>query len=107
MTGIRAGRDAPQLHLAVDTAALDRLAERIRRAAAEAHAAATDPAPLYAAIEALAAPSLVQAARVFMHGWGATLAGIVDDAHRLADAVELVGRSYRDAESVLSRGMSR
>jgi hypothetical protein len=92
--------------LAVDTAALNLLAERIRRSAAEAHAAGADPGPLYATIDALGAPCLIQAARAFVHSWGSVLADIVDDAHRLADAIELVSDSYRDAESVVVRGMS-
>jgi hypothetical protein len=102
MTGI------PEGHvLRVDTAVLDLLAERIRRSAAEARAATADPRPLYTAIDALAAPCLVAAARAFMQHWGSTLADTVDDAHRLADAVELVSRGYQDAESVLARGMPR
>jgi hypothetical protein len=93
--------------LRVDTAALGLLVERIRRAAAEAHAAGSDPVPLYVAIDSLAAPSLVQAAKVFTHNWARALSEIVDDAHRLADAIELVSRSYQDAESVVARGISR
>jgi hypothetical protein len=93
--------------LVVDTAALTLLADRIRRAAAEAHAASADPEPLQLAIDTLAAPCLVQAARLFVQRWGSALAEIVDDAHRLADAIDLVSRSYREAESVVDRGMSR
>ena len=106
MTGILEGRPAGRPVLTVDTAALDLLADRIRRAAAEARAASVDPAPLYAAVDALATPGLVQAAKVFLHEWGSALADIVDDAHRLADAIELVSRGYQHAESVVARGMS-
>jgi hypothetical protein len=91
----------------VDTAALALLAERIRRSAVEAHAVAADPGPLFTAIDALAVPALVEAARVFVQAWGSALADIVDDAHRLADAIDLVSVGYQHAESDLSGGVFR
>jgi len=97
--------------LKVDTDALDRLADQIRRAAAEARTVGLDPEPLRSSIHALRAPDLVQATSAFVEAWGPFLAGLVMDAGRLADAIALVSRSYRDAEqdaeSVSSRGLPR
>jgi hypothetical protein len=93
--------------LEVDTEALNRLAERIRAAAAEAQAAAAHPGPLYSSIDALHAPVLVRAVGAFVENWRATLADIVDDSHRLADAITLAARSYREAESAAGQGLLR
>jgi hypothetical protein len=93
--------------LQVDTAALNRLAERIRAAAREAQAVAAHPGPLYMSIDALDAPVLVRAMDAFVENWRATLAEIVDDAHRLADAIVLAGRSYDDVESAVSHRVLR
>jgi hypothetical protein len=92
--------------LAVDTADLARLAERIRLAAAEAHAACADPGPLQASIGRLAAPCLVHGTATFLERWTGALADLVDDARRLADAIDLVARSYRDVEAANSRLMA-
>jgi uncharacterized protein YukE len=92
--------------LSVDTEALDRLADQIRRAAAEARAATADPGPLHATVAALGTPVLVQAVGLFLENWNAALTEVVSDAHRLADAIALVSRSYQDAESVTARMMT-
>jgi hypothetical protein len=93
--------------LEVDTAALSRLAERIRAAAAEASAASADPGPLRGSIGGLGTPCVVHAAGVFVESWRVALADIVDDAHRLADAVDLAARAYQDAESASTRRLGR
>src|SRR4051812_23191084 len=87
--------------LAVDTAALARLAERIRGAAAEARAVGARPGPLSAAAGALESPALVAAVIGLGSGWGWVLREITDDADRMADAVDLVARSYQDADSLV------
>jgi hypothetical protein len=89
--------------LEVDTEALNRLAERIRAAAAEAYAASRHPRQLHGSIDALDAPVLIGAADAFVENWTAALAGIVGDAHRLADALTLLSRGYQDAESLTAR----
>jgi uncharacterized protein YukE len=93
--------------LEVDTTELTRLAERIRLAAAEAHAASADPGPLQSSIARLADPALIQAAASFLSSWGHTLAGVVGDARRLADAIDLVAHGFQDAESAVARSMFR
>jgi hypothetical protein len=45
------------------------------------------------------------AAGRFVQRWSSTLVDLVDDAHRLADAVDLVARSYQDVESAASGGV--
>jgi hypothetical protein len=89
--------------LTVNTVSLSRLAERIRRAAVEARATSAYPGPLLASIGALTVPCLVQAADTFVASWSTALADLVDDADRLADAVDLLARAFRDAESVNAR----
>lgn len=84
----------------VDTAAQRRVAEQIRRAADEAHALAAHPGPLRATVGALSIACLVQAATEFVERWSETLDDLTGDARRLADAVDLVARSYEDAESL-------
>jgi uncharacterized protein YukE len=93
--------------LEVDTEALHRLAERIRAAAGEAQATAGHPGPLHSSIDALNAPVLVRACGVFVESWRAALADIVDDSHRLADAITLAGQSYQDVESAAHQGFLR
>ena len=93
--------------LEVDTEALNRLAERIRAAAAEAQAAAAHPGQLYSSIDALSAPVLVRAAGAFVESWRAALADIVDDSHRLADAITVAAHSYQDVEAAVSQGLVR
>jgi hypothetical protein len=89
--------------LEVDTAALAALSGRIRAAAAEARAASADPGPLHASLSRLADPALMQAVALFVERWSDALADIVDDARRLADAIDLAARSYRDVESANAR----
>jgi hypothetical protein len=91
--------------LKVDTADLARLAERVRLSAAEARAASADPAPLRATIGRLGDPNLVRAAAEFLGRWSDALADIVHDARRLADAVDLVAKSYSDAESAAAHAL--
>ena len=93
--------------LEVDTEALNRLAERIRAAAGEAQAVAGHPGPLYSSIDALNAPVLIRAAGAFVENWRSALADIVDDSHRLADAITLAARTYHDTESAVSQGLLR
>jgi hypothetical protein len=89
-----------------DTDRQEQLAGRIRRAAAEAHAAGSDPGPLLAVAGALVQDCLVDAAGTFLRRWLHTLEEVADDAHRLADAVDLVARSYHDTESLVLRSVS-
>jgi hypothetical protein len=84
--------------LAVDTAALARLTDRIRRAAAEARAAGSRPGPLHHTAGALNSSVLAGAVADLTVRWGWVLRELTDEADRLADAVDLVGRSYEDAE---------
>jgi uncharacterized protein YukE len=87
--------------LTVDITAVRRLAERVGQVAAEVRRGGTDPRSLQPAVAALAAPALVHAACTFLDRWGAAVAELVDDVHRLADALDLVARTYQDAESVI------
>ena len=91
--------------ISVDTAAMQQLAERIREAAAQADLGADDRASLQPMVAALAAPPLVHAVGTFIESWGVTLADLVDDAHRLADAIDLVARTYQDADALTERGI--
>ena len=93
--------------LAVDTLALDQLADLVRRAAAEARAATADPGPLHATVVALGTPGLIQAVTAFLTTWNDTLADVVADAQRLADAIALASRSYQDAEALAARGLGQ
>jgi uncharacterized protein YukE len=92
--------------LKVDTADLTRIAERVRLAAAQAQAASADSGPVQAPIAQLADPSLMQATSSFFGHWSGALSDIVGDARRLADAIDLVARAYRDAESAAARSFS-
>ena len=89
--------------LAVDTAALHQLAQQIRQAAAQARLGTDDQGALPPLVAALGPPVLVHAAGAFLDSWSVVLADLVDDAHRLADAIDLTARSYQDAE-VLTEG---
>jgi hypothetical protein len=90
--------------LTVDTVAMRQLAARIRQVAAEADLGADGPGALSPLVAALGPPVLVQATGVFIDRWGGALADLVDDAHRLADAIDLAARSYQDADSLTERG---
>jgi hypothetical protein len=92
--------------LTVDTAAMRRLAQRIRETTRSA-VGAGDRGSLQPAVADLVAPCLVQAVGTFIERWGAVLADLVDDAHRLADAIELAARTYQDVESVTERRILR
>jgi hypothetical protein len=83
--------------LSIDTAAMRVLAHRIRDAA---QAGLGDQGSWQPAVTALGAPVLRHAVSVFIDRWGATVADLVDDAHRLADVIDLAARSYQDVESV-------
>jgi hypothetical protein len=93
--------------LAVDTASLHRLAQRLREVATQARAGTADAGSVQSAVAALGAACLVRAAGTFFEQWSATLADVVDDVRRLADAIDLVARAYADVESVTERGMPR
>src|SRR5450432_3221957 len=88
----------------VDTQALDQLAARIRSAAAPARTAAGQVATgaLHAQIGTLGSPPLVRATTGFVESWAGPLADLVADAVRLADAIALVSRTYRDAETSIT-----
>ncbi|HST86063.1 MAG TPA: hypothetical protein VLL08_30270 [Kineosporiaceae bacterium] len=88
--------------LSIDTAAMRLLATRIRDAA---QTGLGDHGGWQPAVTALGAPALMQAMSVFLDRWGAAVADLVDDAHRLADVIDLAARSYQDVESVSTRGM--
>ena len=90
--------------LTVDTVAMRQLAEQIRQVAAQAGLGPDEQGALPPLIAALGPPVVVQAARAFIDRWAGALAELVDDAHRLADAIDLVARSYQDAESLTQRG---
>lgn len=81
------------------------LAQRIRQTAALA--AAPDRGALQPAVAALSSPSLVHAVGTFIERWGVVLADLVDDAHRLADAIDLAARTYQDADSLTELGLLR
>jgi hypothetical protein len=89
----------------VDTTAMHRLAQRIRQTAALA--GAPERAALQPAIAALGAPSLVHATGTFVERWGIVLTDLVDDAHRLADAIDLAARTYQDVDSATKGGVLR
>jgi hypothetical protein len=91
--------------LLVDTAAMHGLAERIRQAAALA--GPSDRAALRSAATALGPPALAHAAGTFIDHWGLVLAELVDDTHRLADAIDLAARTYQDADSATQVGVLR
>jgi len=91
--------------ISVDTVGMQRLAERIREAAAQAGLGPDDRESLQPMVAALAAPALVHAVGTFIERWGATLGDLVDDAHRLADAIDLVARTYQDADALTERGI--
>jgi hypothetical protein len=91
--------------LVVDTAAMRGLAERIRQTAALA--ANPDQAALRPAVAALGAPALVHAAGTFIERWGVVLGDLVDDAHRLADAIDLAARTYQDVDEATEGGLLR
>lgn len=90
--------------LSIDTAAMRLLAHRIREAA-RVVLGSGDHGSLQPAIAALATPNLVHAAGTFIERWGAVLTDLVDDAYRLADAIDLAARTYQDAESATDRGI--
>jgi hypothetical protein len=92
--------------LSIDTVAMRLLAERIR-AAAQSGFGLGDRRAFQPAITALAAPCLAHAVVTFLERWGATVADLVDDAHRLADAIDLTARAYQDTESVIEREILR
>jgi hypothetical protein len=91
--------------LSADTTAMRHLAQRIRQASAQIGQA--EPAALRPAVAALAAPVLVQATGVFLERWAETLTDLADDAHRLADLIDLTAQTYQDADAVIQTGMSR
>jgi hypothetical protein len=91
--------------LSVDTAQMGRLAGRIRAAAAEARAVSRRPGALRAGIQALATPCLTQAAAAFVDTWASVMGDVVDDAERLADAIDAVLRLYQDVEWANARGL--
>jgi hypothetical protein len=93
--------------LTVDTAAMDELARQLRALAVRARGGRADLGVAPALIAALAAPGLIQAAGTFLERWQAPVAALIDDAERLADAVDLLTRSYQDVESVAERGLIR
>ncbi len=84
--------------LSIDTAAMRLLADRIREAVQSGFGGA-DRAALQPAVTTLGTPELVHAVATFLDRWGTTAADLADDAHRLADAIDLAARSYQDAES--------
>lgn len=90
--------------LSVDTVAMQQLAVRIRQAATQAGLGPDDHGALSPLVAALGPPVLVQAAGAFIERWTIALADLVDDAHRLADAIELAARSYQDVESLAEGG---
>jgi ABC-type branched-subunit amino acid transport system substrate-binding protein len=85
--------------ISVETASMARLSERIRQAAAEARSAARHPGPLRGAVRSLSVPCLVQAAGAFVEAWSAAIGELVDDAERLADAVDAMAALYQAVES--------
>jgi hypothetical protein len=89
--------------VSVDTAALHVLARRIRAAAGEARAAQAEPGPLRARFAQLGDAALICAGLAFAGRWAPALGDLVDDAQRIADAVELVAGSYEDAEAASDR----
>jgi uncharacterized protein YukE len=93
--------------LTVDTAAMHRLAQRLREVAAQARAGTADAGSAQSLIGALGPACLVHAAGTFFERWSATLTDLVDDVRRLADAIDLVARAYAEVESVAERGMLR
>jgi hypothetical protein len=88
--------------LSIDTAAMRMLAHRIRAAA---QTGLGDQSSWQPAVTALGAPVLMHAVSVFVDRWGAVVADLVDDAHRLADVIDLAARSYQDVESMSTRGI--
>ena len=93
--------------LTVDTAAMQELARRLRAVASQLRAGRAGLGATPAAVATLADPGLIHATGVFFDRWQISFTGLVDDAERLADAVELLARTYQDAESVAERGLSR
>jgi uncharacterized protein YukE len=86
--------------LTVDTAAMHRMAQRLREVAAQARAGTADTGSVQSMVAALGAPCVVHAAGTFFERWSATLTDIVDDVRRLADAIDLAARAYADVESL-------
>jgi uncharacterized protein YukE len=101
----------------VDPEALQRLAQRIREA--QAAIGTADRGPLRSAVTALSggpngeglstgeAGELTHAISAFLQAWGPALADLVDDAHRLADMIDLAARAYQDAETATEQSFLR
>jgi len=90
--------------LSIDTAAMHLLAERIRTVA-RTGLDGGDHEAWQPAIAALGAPGLVQAVGTFFERWDTVVTDLVDDAFRLADAIDLAAHTYEDAESLTQRGL--
>ena len=86
-------------HIAVDTVELRSLAEAVRAAAQEVEGATAGG--LEREVAALVEPGLVRALSGFVERWGGALAGLADDAHRLADGLDLASALYGDAERAM------
>jgi hypothetical protein len=93
--------------LTVDPAAMHRLADRVREAAAQAGLGTAERGPLPSAVAQLGPAALVHAVSTFLERWNPALTDLVDDAHRLADLIDLAARTYQDAESLADQGFRR
>jgi hypothetical protein len=97
-------RRAPSIDLSVDTTAMQALAERIRQAV-KVGVEKDDRRSLQPAISALGTPALAHAASTFIERWSLAVSDLADEAHRLADAIDLTARAYQDLESMTERAV--
>lgn len=85
--------------IGVDLSAFADLAAEVRTAAAEAEAIAADHRTLTGPAGALVDPLLTAAVARFAARWEHVLRELCDDAHRVADALDVVRALYTDVES--------